>query len=294
MRDEDDLEATEGTAPGIHVAGRMDDPRALRRALGLALRTADTGRHYEGNIPRALSRHYRIDPESWSGQIRPPQAKYLIRRRNIARAMNRVHLYLPELVHGPPRQVLELSTGHGAILEVLRHYGHEVLGNDFPNMASARGKAPSALFRSLNDPEFVRDRDDYGLPIGGEGPIDWPYRPIIESLGLRVAIFDAGRTPYPLDDKSHDYVLCFQAIEHYCHPRDWMGVVAEMVRIARRGIFILLNPMMPTLEATPGYAEAFHAFRSALRRHDADGFRCVGVFINWGEALGFKLMRIEP
>lgn len=289
--EEDDDEA--GT-PGIHDVARMTDPDELRGALVRALRSVDQGRHYDGEIPRVLRRHYRLAPDAWAGHGRKLQGKYLKRRRNIARAMNRVHLYLPELVHGPPCSVLELSTGHGAILEVLRHYGHTVLGNDYPNMVSGRRERPSALFRSLNDPDFVREVDDYGLPIPTDAAPDWPYRPIIESVGLPMNIFDAGCTPYPVADGAHDYVLCFQAIEHYCHPRDWMAVVAEMRRIARRGIFILLNPMLPDLAARSDYAEAFEGFRSAMRRHDEGGFRCVGVFVNWGQALGFKLMRIDP
>lgn len=281
-------------APSIHDYAALTDPDALRDALIRALRVADGGRHFDGLVPRALRRPYDIAPDAWEGHGRKLQGKYLKRRRNMVRAMNRVHLYLPELVHGPPQSVFELSTGHGAVLEVLRHYGHEVMGNDFANMVSGRKNRPSALFRSLNDPEFIREADDYGLPLTPDTSPDWPYRPIIESIGLPMAIFDAGKTPYPVADASHDYVLCLQAIEHYCHPRDWPGVLAEMRRIARRGIFILLNPMLPDLAARADYAAAFEAFRALLRRHDAEGFRCVGVFVHWGQALGFKLMRIDP
>jgi hypothetical protein len=83
-----------------------------------------------------------------------------------------------------------------------------------------------------------------------------------------------------------------QAIEHYCHPSDWMQIVDEMCRIARQGVFLLLNPMMPEMTADPTYADAFHKARSDLRDFDRNGFRCVGCHLHWGQALGFKLMRL--
>ncbi|WP_328799733.1 class I SAM-dependent methyltransferase [Sedimentimonas flavescens] len=222
---------------------------------------------------------------------RRPQRKYLNRKTNIRRAMNRVSLFLPELMSGKPQRILELSTAHGAILEVLRHYGHKVVGNDYVNMVSGETQAERAIYRDINDQSFSRAFDDYGLPVPSGGVLeDWPYRPIIESINIPMQLFDAGITPYPVETASFDYVISMQAIEHYCHPRDWLKIVDEMCRISRRSVFLLLNPMMPEMAADPHYSEAFHTAREALRDYDQNGFRCVGCHLHWGQALGFKLM----
>ncbi|GAA0309729.1 hypothetical protein [Rhodovulum strictum] len=274
------------------TASDTDDPETLRRACVRALRIADIGSHFAlPDLP--MPRDYPLAEGAWSGNRRPPQRKYLQRRRNLVRAVRRIQLYLPELMGGPPRRVFELSTGHGAMLEVLRHYGHAVLGNDFANMVNGSEDGGRSALRALNDPGFSRRIDDYGIPIPADGQIaDWPYRPITDSIGLPMALFDAGHLPYPLDSGSQDYVLCLQAIEHYCHPGHWLAVVDEMCRIATTGVFVLLNPMMQSFAADPGYRAAFDTFRAGMRAYDRGGFRCVGVHLHWGQALGFKLLRL--
>jgi hypothetical protein len=273
--------------------GRMQDVEDIRRAYMKMVRVADIGRHFETPVPAEFNQPYTVTETDWTGMSRPPQGKYLNRKRNLRRAMNRIQLFLPELLGGAPKRIFELSTAHGAILEVLRHYGHEVMGNDYVNMVSGDTPEQRAIYRRVNDPGFVRDKDDYGLPIpSGDQIVDWPYRPIIDSIGIPMALFDAGRTPYPLEAQSFDYVLSMQAIEHYCHPQDWMTIVDEMCRIARQGVFLLLNPMMPEMTADPVYAQAFHKARADLRDFDRHGFRCVGCHLHWGQALGFKLMRL--
>ena len=80
-----------------------------------------------------------------------------------------------------------------------------------------------------------------------------------------------------------------QAIEHYCHPTGWLDVVAEFCRIARKSVVIMLNPMLPNMEAEPGYKDAYDGFRLAMRQYDAHGFRCTSCHVHWGKALVFKL-----
>lgn len=285
----DDL--TSGDAP--HAMDGLHDVEGLRRAYFRLSRVTDVGRHFETPMPIVFTQPYGVTKADWTGMSRLPQGKYLNRKRNMRRAMNRVQLFLPELMGGAPKRVFELSTAHGAILEVLRHYGHDVMGNDFVNMVGGDNPKQRAIFRRVNDPDFLRDKDDYGLPIPVDDKIvDWPYRPIIDSLKIPMALFDAGKTPYPLETQSFDYVLSMQAIEHYCHPQDWLSVVDEMCRIARQGVFLLLNPMMPEMAADPAYAQAFHQRRADLKDFDRNGFRCVGCHLHWGQALGFKLMRL--
>ncbi|MCE5972293.1 class I SAM-dependent methyltransferase [Sinirhodobacter sp. WL0062] len=271
----------------------MTNQHSPNRRYVKLLRIVDIGQHFRTPLPKQLSDDYDIPADSWRGMARRPQKKYLNRRKNIRRAMNRVSLFLPELMSGQPQRVLELSTAHGALLEVLRYYGHDVIGNDYVNMVSGENNAERALYRGINDTKFSRDFDDFGLAIPRDGGVmDWPYRPIIESIGIPMKLFDAGVTPYPAETGSFDYIISMQAIEHYCHPKDWLKVVEEMCRISRRCVFLLLNPMMPELAEDTHYSSAFQTAREELRDYDRNGFRCVGCHLHWGQALGFKLMSL--
>jgi SAM-dependent methyltransferase len=178
------------------------------------------------------------------------------------------------------------------MLEILRHYGHDVVGNDFANMASRRAGQEMSQFRDLNDENFSRTEDDIGLPIEGVDEIDWPYRHIVESIDLPMKIFDAGHVPYPFEDKQFDVVICSQAIEHYCHPKDWMPIVDEFCRVSRKSVFVLLNRLIPEFRAKPEYNDAFTEFRHGMRTYNKGGFQCVGSFVHWDQALGFKLMAL--
>ncbi len=244
--------------------------------------------------PDELLKPYDI-AKSGKSRVEKLQRKYTARPRNIRRAWNRVQLYLPELMNAKdPQDVFEMSTAHGGILEVLRHFGHRVLGNDFANMVRPVETNERSMFRDLNDTSFKRSIDDFGIPVAsasGEAP-DWPYRPIIEATGLPMAIFDGGHVPYPLDDKSFDVTICCQAIEHYCHPRDWMEVVDEFSRISRKTILVMLNRLVPSLAADEEYRAAFNSFRLQMRGYDRNGFACTACFMHWGGANVFKLTAV--
>lgn len=247
---------------------------------------ADTLDLFGEEPPAELLKPYVIAPED-QARVDELQKKYTNRERNIRRCWNRVQLYMPELMQGPSHDVLELSAAHGGMLEVLRHYGHNVMGSDYANMVSKRNGEEMRQFRKLNDKTFVRQEDDFGLPIDNA---DWPYRPICEAIDLPMTIFDAGKTPYPFDDKSYDYTMCFHAIEHYCHPDDWMDLVDEFCRITRKTVFIMLNRLVPEFRAKEDYNEAFTTFRRNMRDYNKNGFRCQATFVHWDSALGFKLM----
>lgn len=246
--------------------------------------------------PAELLAPYSFDGVA-GGPTRAAPKKYRDRAKNIRRSWNRLQLFLPEALSSDarPLEVFEMSTAHGAMLEILRHFGHRVTGNDFANMALPDDAGHRSAYRRLNDPGFARDTDDFGLPISEGNTPDWPYRDIIESIGLDVRLFDGGRTPYPLEDKSFDVVICMQAMAHYCHPRDWMDVVDEFCRIARSKIVILLNPMRE--EAQPemdDYPRAYEAFRLNLRNYAANGFTCTGCHFLWGGVHGFTLTATPP
>ena len=249
---------------------------------------SDTLNLFGENPPAELLTDYPLDAEGVE-RSKGIQQKYAKRSRNINRAWNRIQLYMPELLTSSPQDVLEMSTAHGAMLEILRHYGHNVMGTDYANMAWSKDGEAMSQFRQLNDPNFERNFDDRGNMIDLEKP-DWPYRHIVESIDLPMTVFDAGRVPYPFKDKSFDMVMCFQAIEHYCQPDDWMSVVDEFCRISRKSVFVLLNRLIPEFRAKEDYNKSFNDFRHQMRSYNKNGFYCVSSFVHWDQALGFKLI----
>lgn len=267
----------------------IKDPE-IRKLVRQERNKADNLDLFGEKPPAALMTPYPLSPEGKERSAKLQQ-KYVDRARNIERCWNRIQLYLPELLTTKdPHRVLEMSTAHGAMLEILRHYGHDVVGNDFANMVSRRAGQEMSQFRALNDETFTRTEDDIGLPIEGATEIDWPYRHIVESIGLPMKIFDAGHVPYPFEDKQFDVIICSQAIEHYCHPTDWMPIVDEFCRLSRKTVFVLLNRLIPEFRAKEDYNAAFTAFRHGMRAYDRNGFHCVASFVHWDQALGFKLM----
>ncbi|MDA9207550.1 class I SAM-dependent methyltransferase [Octadecabacter sp.] len=247
-------------------------------------------------IPEELLTPYNMTPEG-EKRVEGIQRKYANRPSNIRRAWNRTQRFLPELMNGGKKQrVLELSTAHGAQLEVARHFGHEVMGCDYANMVFSNGFGRGnrqgddvAALRGINDKSFDRKVDDYGIEIVEGGEQDWPYRPICEAIDLPMTIFDGGTTPYPFDDKSYDVTMCFQSIEHYCHPREWDKVLDEMCRITTKSIVLLLNPLHKDYSKDTEYVEAFDRFRQNTRRFNRNGFSCTATFLHWKSVHGFKL-----
>ncbi len=267
----------------------IKDPE-IRKLVRQERNKADNLDLFGEKPPAALMTPYPLSPEGKERSAKLQQ-KYVDRARNIERCWNRIQLYLPELlITKDPHRVLEMSTAHGAMLEILRHYGHDVVGNDFANMVSRRAGQEMSQFRALNDETFTRTEDDIGLPIEGATEIDWPYRLIVESIALPMKIFDAGHVPYPFEDKQFDVIICSQAIEHYCHPTDWLPIVDEFCRLSRKTVFVLLNRLIPEFRAKEDYNAAFTAFRHGMRAYDRNGFHCVASFVHWDQALGFKLM----
>jgi len=266
--------------------------RRVKRALKRSSIVGDWSDLFGQPAPDALQEPYNLDEE---GKKRNAgiMKKYSDRALNNRRAWNRMQRYMPELLRpGVEKQVVfELSTAHGAMLEVARHFGHDVIGNDFANMVFAKQGQEVATTRALNDDSFTHDVDDWGYEISDDpSKQDWPYRHITEAQKIPMKIFDGGKAPYPLDEKSVDVTMCLQSIEHYCHPDDWMTVIDEMCRITRRSIFILLNPMHKRFKDVKGYQESFDKARIDLRDYNANGFENVATHMHWGKAHGFKLV----
>lgn len=243
--------------------------------------------------PEDLAHAYDLNAEALEQVARTVQRKYVLHFKNIRRSWALMLQYMPELMaEGAERQsVLEMSTAHGATLEVLRRKGHQVTGNDFAAFFGSDSPADSRL-RAAGAVDLTQLADKDGLNAPG-AITRWPYQPIIESLGLDVRLFDAGNPPYPFEDRSFDTVLCFDAIEHYCHPRDWMAIVGEFTRLARKSVLVVINPLNPynDLAEVADYAEAHRAFQRGMRSYNARGFRCVLAGMHRHQVSVFKLMR---
>ena len=192
--------------------------------------------------------------------------KYINRTANLKRAWSRICTHFPETTETDEKlSFLEFSTAHGAMLEIWQAMGHTAEGTDYCVPKEFRKK-----YRPLAGPGSLFD-NKHSNPI--EPEIDgWIYQPIIESIGCKVHLFNAAVLPYQFEDKSFDYVCCYQAIEAYARPADWGDIVSEFCRIARRAVVIGFNP--PPLRAKPD--EDWDETRIAwekLRTFDAHGFK---------------------
>lgn len=264
-----------------------DERRQLLKTIRKQRIVADQGRIFDRPMPKELLTPYALQGKE-SAPMHNIQRKYATRRKNIRRCWNRFQLYLPELMHeGAPQKVFEMSTAHGAMLEIARHFGHEVLGNDFANRLDQHDVSASTTHRKLSDEGFEEKINDPAVKDGVA--LDWPYRLIIESIDIPVTLFDAGHAPYPLEDKSQDVLICAQAIEHYCHPDHWMELMDEFCRITRKTIVIIMNPLFGHFADDPEYVASFEKFRHELQRYRRNGFTTTSCHILWSEALGFKL-----
>ncbi len=265
--------------------------RRHRREMNTAARASDEADLFFDQPPEELLVDYPIDWDD-PNLVCKAQGKYQVRRRNIKRSWNRIQLFAPELLapNAEPQRVFEMSTAHAGMLEVCRYNGHEVLGNDYLSFVKGSGKN-SVLYRSVDDPTLDRETDDLGFkrPTGNSELDDWVYKPIIDAVKVPIVLFDGGVLPYPLEDKSHDYLFCFQAIEHYTNPDDWLRIVGEFCRITTKKIVLLLNWNLHHTRKIEGYEDSYHKARLALRNYDENGFRCTSVHMHRNRPAGFVL-----
>ena len=193
-------------------------------------------------------------------------AKYLDRSQNLQRAWSRICTHLPESHDtSKPLKIIEFSTAHGAMLEIWNKMGHVAEGTDYCVPIER-----SRSYRQISDDnEIFHKKHDNPVERKQQG---WIYQPIIESIGAKVHLFDASEQPYPFEDKSYDYLCCYQAIEAYAKPAEWSEVVSEFCRIARKAVIIGFNP--PPRKSVDGHSweETKEAWEK-LRTYNANGFR---------------------
>jgi hypothetical protein len=192
--------------------------------------------------------------------------KYLSRPANLKRAWSRICTHFPETTNtNETYKFLEFSTAHGAMLETWEAMGHSAEGTDYcvPDRYSKKYKpldGASELFATKHTHPVKPEIDG------------WIYQPLIESIGCKVHLFDASKLPYAFEDKSFDYICCYQAIEAYAKPADWGEIVTEFCRIARRAVVIGFNPPPLRANSDENWEETKKAWEK-LRTYDENGFK---------------------
>lgn len=195
------------------------------------------------------------------------------RADNVAQAWSRIERYVPELLTCEPQDVLEMSTTHGALLEVLRYHGHRVMGTDYAPVVWSSD--PSVLEEGSVAEQMPRP--------------DWAYRHVVDSVDLPMTLLDAGAAPLPFRDKSFDTLICFRSMANYTHPEDWMELVEDFCRVSRKSVLVMLDRLAPNRHADFEYRNAFNRFREDMADFNQDGFTCTARFLEDDQLLGFKL-----
>ena len=227
--------------------------------------TADHKYNWFPAPPLDIKKPYKLRNYALSNVSGAIPKKYLDRKANLKRSWTRICTHLPETVNTSEKlKILEFSTAHGAMLEIWNALGHDAQGTDY---AVPRGREKRYKKISPDDQVF---QSLHRNPVR-EFQNGWIYQPIIESIGARVHLFDTGKVPYHFQDKSFDYICCYQAIEAYAVPAEWDKIVEEFCRIARRGIVIGFNPPPLRADDSSGWAATKIAWEK-LRTYKNNGF----------------------
>lgn len=223
--------------------------------------------------PFDFGKPYRLADYS-DDRIQQIMFKYLQREMNLLRAWVRISHHMPETVSGGEKlSCLEFGTAHGAMLEIWRHFGHRVVGTDWPWRAG--NEVPAVPSRPWHH-AVVEGVRAVGHDHSRADPVEgWAYQPIIESLGLDVRHIDGRSWPYPFEDKSFDVVCAYQAIDAFGSPEEWSEIVAEFCRIARKIVVVGYNPLPKTEARKPERQEAAREAWLRLQNFSAHGMRTV-------------------
>jgi len=157
-------------------------------------------------VPCELKENWKyIKPDALEKIKSSVGGKFLNRDLYVDLYWNRLHKEIPELLD-KKLKVLDVGCGNGVVLEILRWYGHDVIGMDYTN----------------------------GYDKG-----DWLYKPLIESQGLKCINHSGGDIPYPFKDKEFDILICYGAISFFKIP--CVDVLNEFARITKSCILLLVN-----------------------------------------------------
>ncbi len=227
------------------------------------------------DLDASYGAHYRLGGYT-DAEIMRTMWKYLHRGQNCRRAWARINMHMPEtLTTGESLDILEFSTAHGAMLEIWRNHGHKVRGTDYAWAVEGSGAMHKGVRKTWHSDLLSQVKETAHENTRSEPVAGWPYQSIIESLDLEVDLFDGGALPYGYADKSFDVLCCYQAIEAYAHPDQWLDILAEFCRVTRKTIVLGFNPQPVQHADDESYiAEARKAWL-AMQSYRSNGFACV-------------------
>lgn len=135
--------------------------------------------------------------------------KFLDRKVQIPLNWTRLHIWIPEYLDSKYSAV-DISSGNGATLEILRYYGLKTLGVDYS------GKTKDGQPKCM-------------------------YEPLLQSQKLDYILHDCSKFPYPLKDDEFDIVINYGSINQYGKCEIWTKVLDELSRIAKKCILFAVN-----------------------------------------------------
>jgi len=152
-------------------------------------------------------------PQELQGMWKKPVDKDMVdhkfydRPRTIKLNWNRLHTLIPNELTGKKIKCLDVGSGNGSTLEILRWYGHDAIGMDYtPNMDNR-----------------------------------WRYKSLIDSQGLNVVCHSGAEVPYPFKNKEFDLLICYGVITFFKPVENWPKILDEFARITKRCILLCVN-----------------------------------------------------
>ncbi len=128
--------------------------------------------------------------------------KFWDRDKNLKYTFVTLQRLVPEfLCDGKNKKVIDISSGSGSALEIMRHYGYSVMGLD----------------------------------------VDDTYKSALESQNLKWIKHNCNKFPYPIEDNSYDLLINIGAISLYGPYDIWCDVLNEFARICKGTFFIVVN-----------------------------------------------------
>lgn len=180
--------------------------------------------------------------------------KFLNHDKFIKEHWIRTHRYLAELCsHSNPKKILDMSCGSGAQMEILKYYGHDVLGCDYT----------SKIPRNREPLRYQEDLTEKKSCI---------YEPLLKSQKLPYILHDGNQLPYPFEDNQFDVVLCWGAIQNYSHPDYWHLILEELTRIAKHTILVGFNIPISKLPEDREYVAKYKKAMENAKQVNKNGF----------------------
>ena len=183
---------------------------SLIRIVYQKLRTELDKILYYSKVPKELLGGWKnLD---WSILEIPKNHKFLDHEGQIVINWKRLYRYLPEYLNNivGKKKVIDISPGNGGTLEIMRFFGHELLGVDY----------------SPEDPDPENS---------------YIYKPLLNSQNIPYVIHNCSKIPYPFKDREFDLLINFGSLNFYKPISKWPKILNEFARITSETIFLGVN-----------------------------------------------------